>query len=132
VWALRDAGAAEVRVWNRTPERAERLCAELGGTPVTTAAPADFLFNCTSSGLDAHVSMFKSLPLDADDLVGYSCVVDLLYSKTDTPLMVAALARSIPVLDGLEILVSQGALSFERFTSRPAPVDVMRAAARAR
>ena len=33
VWALRDAGAAEVRVWNRTPERAERLCAELGGDP---------------------------------------------------------------------------------------------------
>jgi len=44
----------------------------------------------------------------------------------------AALARSISVLDGLEILVGQGALSFERFTSRPAPVEIMRAAARAR
>jgi shikimate dehydrogenase len=132
VWALRDAGASEVRVWNRTPKRAERLCAELGGTPVSTAAPADILVHCTSSGLDASWPMFKSLPLDADDLVGYCCVVDLLYSRTDTPLIEAALARSISVLDGLEILVVQGALSFERFTSRPAPMEVMRAAARAR
>jgi shikimate dehydrogenase len=132
VWALRDAGAAEVRVWNRTPERAERLCAELGGTPVTTAAPADLLVHCTSSGLDAPESMYESLPLDADDLAGYSCVVDLLYSQTETPLVAAALARSISVLDGLEILVGQGALSFERFTARPAPVEVMRAAAWAR
>jgi shikimate dehydrogenase len=132
VWALRDAGAAEVRVWNRTPERAEQLCAELGGTPVTTAAPADFLVHCTSSGLDAFWPMFKSLPVDVDDLVGYCCVVDLLYSRTETPLVEAALARSISVLDGLEILVGQGALSFERFTGRAAPVEVMRAAARAR
>ena len=68
VWALTDAGASEVRVWNRTPARAERLCAELGGTPVTTAVPADLLVHCTSSGLDDQASMFKSLPLDADDL----------------------------------------------------------------
>ena len=46
VWALRDAGAGEVRVWNRTPERARELCAQLGGTPVTEAdggRPADQL-----------------------------------------------------------------------------------------
>jgi len=133
VWALRDAGAAEVRVWKRTHERAERLCAELGGTPVTIAAPADLLVHCTSSGLDASGSMLKSLPLDADDLTGYSAVVDLVYSRRmDTPLVAAALERAIPVLDGHEILVLQGALSFERFTGRRAPIDVMRAAARGR
>ena len=131
VWALTDAGAAEVRVWNRTPERAARLCAELGGTSVATAVASDLLVNCTSSGLDASEAMFKSLPVDADDLIGYRCVIDLVYSRSETPLVAAALARSIPVLDGLEILVGQGALSFERFTRRPAPVDVMRSAARA-
>jgi shikimate dehydrogenase len=131
VWALRDAGAAEVRVWNRTAERAVRLCAELGGTPVATAAAADLLVNCTSSGLEASASMLKSLPIDADDLTRFSCVVDLLYSRRlDTPLVAAALAKSIPALDGLEILAAQGALSFERFTGRAAPVEVMRAAAR--
>ena len=39
-------------------------------------------------------------------------------------------ARGVPVVDGLDLLVGQGALSFERFTGRPAPVDAMRAAAR--
>ncbi|MGN6871773.1 MAG: shikimate dehydrogenase family protein, partial [Solirubrobacteraceae bacterium] len=43
VWALLDAGAAEVRVWNRTSERAKTLTAELGGTPVEHASPADLL-----------------------------------------------------------------------------------------
>jgi shikimate dehydrogenase len=133
VWALVDACAAEVRVWNRTPERAERLCAELGGTPVAAAAPADVLVHCTSSALDASGAMLKSLPISADEVAGYSCVVDLSYTRRiETPLVAAALARSIPVVDGLEILIGQGALSFERFTGHPAPVDVMRSAARAR
>ena len=132
LWALLDAGAAEVRVWNRTPERAERLCAELGGTPVREAAPADLLVHCTSSGLDDPGSMFKSLPLKVDDLVGYRCVVDFVYSRRDTPLVEAAQARAIACVDGLELLVGQGALSFERFTGRPAPANVMREAARAR
>jgi shikimate dehydrogenase len=131
VWALRDAGAAEVRVWNRTPARAKRLAAELGATAVTSAEPADLLVHCTSSGLDDPSTMLKSLPLEADDLVGYRCVVDFVYSRTETPLVEAARARSIAVLDGLELLARQGALSFERFTGRQAPVEVMRAAARA-
>jgi shikimate dehydrogenase len=132
VWALRDAGAAEVRVWNRTPARAERLAAELAATAVTSAEPADLLVHCTSSGLDDPSTMLKSLPLAADDLIGYRCVVDFVYSRTETPLVKAALARSIFVLDGLELLTRQGALSFERFTGRQAPVEVMRTAARAR
>jgi shikimate dehydrogenase len=133
VWALLDAGAAEVRVWNRTPERAERLCAELGGTPVSEAAPAGLLVNCTSSALDASGQMLKSLPISVDQISGFPCVVDLSYTRRkDTPLIAAASARGIPVLDGLDILVGQGALSFERFTGHAAPLEIMRSAARAR
>jgi shikimate dehydrogenase len=133
VWALLDAGAAEVRVWNRTPERARELCAELGGgIPVERADPAEILVHCTSSGLDASVSMFKSLPLGADDLGGYDCVVDLVYTDNGTPLVNAARDRGLPAIDGLELLVRQGALSFELFTGVPAPVEAMRAAARGR
>ena len=53
VWALLDAGAREVRVWNRTPERARELAADLGATAGRARAePADLLVNCTSVGLD--------------------------------------------------------------------------------
>jgi shikimate dehydrogenase len=57
-------------------------------------------------------------------------VVDLVYSDSETNLVQAARARAIPVVDGLELLVAQAALSFELFTSRSAPVQEMRAAVR--
>jgi shikimate dehydrogenase len=130
VWALLDAGAADVRVWNRSPERARRLCEQLGGRPVDTAGPADLLVQCTSAGLDKREDAFKQLPIRADAVDNYECVVDFVYSDSDTPLARAARGRSIPVIDGLELLVGQGALSFERFTGLPAPIAVMQAAAR--
>jgi shikimate dehydrogenase len=127
VWALGDAGAAEVKVWNRTPERAEALCAELGGTPVRSASPADVLVNCTAVGLDGSPSL-DGLPLGAGDLAGYGCVVDLVYAASTTALTAAATAAGVPTVDGLELLVGQGALSFELFTGVDAPRAAMRAA----
>jgi shikimate dehydrogenase len=130
VWALRDAGAAEVRVWNRTPERARRLCAELGATAADTPTAADVLVNCTTAGLDGG-SSFDQLPLRPDDLGDYGVVVDLVYRGAEpTTLIAEATARAIPTVDGLELLIGQGALSFERFTGRPASLEAMWAAGR--
>lgn len=53
-------------------------------------------------------------------------LVDLPYPRTATA--EAAAAAGARVLDGLEVLVAQGAASFELWTGRPAPVDAMRAA----
>ena len=74
VYALRSAGAADVAVWNRTRERAERLVAELGGRVVDAPEAAELVVNCTSVGLRTDDEPFKSLPLDADTLGGASCV----------------------------------------------------------
>jgi shikimate dehydrogenase len=128
VWALRDAGAREIRIWNRTPERARSLARELGGVPVDEAAPADLLVHCTASGLDPAQDAFKPLPIDPGDLTSYECVVDLVYGDAETPLVQAARARHVHVVGGRELLVRQGALSFELFTGRAAPIDVMRRA----
>jgi shikimate dehydrogenase len=125
VWALRDAGAREVRIWNRTGERAQRLAAELGAIAVTTAEPADILVHCTSSGLDGSTPIFKQLPLTADDVIRYQCVIDLVYRERGTPLVQAARDRGVPAVDGLAVLVSQGALAFELFTGGREPSDVM-------
>ena len=51
-------------------------------------------------------------------------MIDLPYPRTATA--EAAAAVGARVLDGLEVLVAQGAASFELWTGRPAPVDVMR------
>jgi shikimate dehydrogenase len=128
VWALLDAGAAEVRIWNRTPERARALAAELGGSAVARAAPADLLIHCTASGLAHDEDTFKQLPIAADDLASYECVVDLVYRDTETALVRAARARHVRAVGGRELLVRQGALSFELFTGRTAPIELMRSA----
>jgi shikimate dehydrogenase len=88
------------------------------------------LVNCTSVGLDRSSSPFKDLPLNADGLVEYTTVVDLVYRAGGTVLIQAATQRGIATIDGLEILVRQGALSYTRWTGLAAPLDLMRAAAR--
>ena len=65
------------------------------------------------------------------DLVGkFAYVVDLVYRPGSTALLEAARRHGRRTLDGLEVLVAQGALSFELWTGRPAPLEVMRRAGR--
>jgi shikimate dehydrogenase len=125
IWALKQAGA-DVFVWNRTAERARGL----GARVVTQAVAAEVLVNCTSVGLDRSSSVFKELPLDADAVGEYATVVDLVYRAGGTVLIREAARRGARTIDGLEILVRQGALSFTLWTGLPAPLDIMRAAAR--
>ncbi|HEX3691059.1 MAG TPA: shikimate dehydrogenase [Solirubrobacteraceae bacterium] len=128
VWALLDAGAGEVQVWNRTAERARELAEELGAVAVARPGPADLLVNCTAVGVDGS-DPFDRLPLAPGDLAGYDCVVDLVYTVSGTVLVDRARARGVAAVDGLELLIGQGALSFEIFTGVPASVQAMRAAA---
>jgi len=128
VWALRRAGA-DVSIWNRTAARAEGLDARR----VDAAIAADVLVNCTSVGLGRSSTgedQFKDLPLDADGLVEYTTVVDLVYGPGQTALIREAGMRGVDTIDGLEILVCQGAMSFTLWTGLAAPLDLMRAAAR--
>ena len=100
---------------------------------VAAPVPADVLVNCTSVGLTDPSSTFKNLPLRADSVGEYACVVDLVYRAGGTVLAQEARRRGSQVIDGLEILVQQGALSFEGWTGRGAPLQVMqRSAARMR
>jgi shikimate dehydrogenase len=71
-----------------------------------------------------------------DDLLFQPCagqtVIDLAYRAEggETAHAAAARAAGCELIDGLDVLVAQGASSFERWTGLPAPVDVMRAAVR--
>jgi shikimate dehydrogenase len=133
VWALLGAGAREVMIWNRTPGRAEQLATQLGARAVRRALGADLLVNCTAVGLQRSATerdTLNQLGLTFDQVGEYSYVVDLVYREGTTPLLAIARRRGAQTLDGLEILVAQGALSFELWTGRPAPLDVMRRAAR--
>jgi len=146
IWALREAGA-EVHVWNRTATKAEALAREFGvehaaGSTQRADHPADFdlLVNATTVGLQSanqgqppDASGFpdlKALPIDADALRARQEVVDLVYGINQTQLIAAANAAGATVIDGLEVLVRQGAASLRIWTGAEPPVEVMRAAAR--
>jgi len=132
-WALREAGAGEVSVWNRTGSRAEALARDLGVRAVGAPDRADLLVNCTSVGLEAGEGGddgLSQLGLTFERVGEYPWVVDMVYRCGSTPLLAAAARHGAQTLDGLEILLAQGALSFELWTQRPAPVDAMRRALR--
>ena len=125
VIALLDAGA-DVRVHNRTVERAEALAADLAVAVARDTSPrgGDVLVNCTTLGL-ADADPAPAAP------AGFGLVVDLVYREGPTALAQQARDAGVPVVDGLEILARQGALSLAGWTGRQPSLDVMLAAARA-
>lgn len=125
-WALREAGA-EVGVWNRTPERALQLAEELEVENVEAPIHADLIVNATSVGL-LPGDPIEELPLAWIDPPAVA--VELVYGDHETPFHAWAETGGARLVDGLEVLVRQGALSFERWTGLEAPLEVMRRAAR--
>jgi shikimate dehydrogenase len=118
-WALREAGA-EVRIWNRTRARAQALARDLGVT--AGRGEAELLVNATSVGLRSEDS------LDGLPLVDARVVVDLVYGAAPTPIARWAEERGARLVDGLEVLVRQGARSLALWTGREPPLDAMRRA----
>lgn len=130
VWALLREGAA-VEVWNRTDTRSRRLCEELGAAPVEVPDQKAYevIVNTTAVGLRGE-DPFQELPLAVDRFTAGQTVVDLVYGPEPSRLLVAAEESGASVVDGIEVLVQQGALSFEIWTGREAPLEAMRVAAR--
>ena len=121
IWVLAGAGT-HVTVWNRTPNRATALADKLGVEAAKRPGPAELLVNATSVGLRPDESL-EGLPL-----VDARVVVELVYGDAPTALARWAEERGARVVDGLEVLVRQGARSVALWTGREPPVDAMRRA----
>ncbi len=141
VWALAGQGA-RTEVWNRTPERAEELASALsrtsagasGTVEVVTAERArqggqELIVNCTAVGMSGE-DPFEQLPLDPGSLGGGVTVVDLVYVGEETALLAEARRRGAAAVEGIEVLVRQGAESLRIWTGMDPPLEVMREAAR--
>ncbi len=130
VWALQRADAV-VDVWNRTTSRAESLVEGLGGTVAESPRQDAYELIVHSSSLGLHGDdQFSGLPLEPGGFNAGQVVVDMVYGAGPTPFLMAAEAAGATTVDGLEILVRQGALSLEIWTGRRPSLEVMRAAAR--
>lgn len=119
--ALIEAGAA-LSILNRTRERAEALAADLG--PAVSVAPdagvledADLVINALSVAPDIALETLKPSAV----------VMDMTYKPVVTPLLAAARARGLTVVDGLAMLIGQATPSFEAIFRRPPPPLDLRA-----
>jgi shikimate dehydrogenase len=144
VYALLQAGASRVLVWNRHPERARELVESLSkwaqksrleAFPGTSPPPGELLVNATSVGMPtaheeplsaASREPFKELPVSADVWGDRQIVVDLVYRQQGTPLLRLARSRGVTCIDGFDVLVHQGAASFRLWTGMEAPLGAMR------
>ncbi len=130
--ALLDDDASEVVLLNRSIERARIVSRRIGGSRVRVAENRDeiagekfsLVVNATRLGLSEN----DPLPFDLGTLGEVGGVMDLVYSQGETPFVRHAHSLGYPAVDGREMLVRQGAASFERWWGIPAPLEVMQEA----
>ena len=136
VLALAQTGA-RVTVAARRPEAAAAAAALASGIAVVgwdavgeTARSSDLIVNATPIGMGAARAREESarLPISGEDLRAGQVVADLVYQPRRTPLLDLADARGAATVEGVGMLVHQGAIAFERWTATEAPVSVMREA----
>lgn len=132
-------GCKKLQLVNRSQAKAEIVASEilaLGGCPDVTVVPwnddalidalakTDLIVNATSLGMKPDDA--KLLPADA--LQARHLVFDMVYrAGGETPLLADARQAGARTVDGLTLLLHQGAISFEHWFDRPAPLEVMRA-----
>jgi shikimate dehydrogenase len=123
-WALRSRGAV-IKVANRTPDRAAELGAHVPFVPAVLDAVAGqvaLVVNATSLGLEGDGPPAE-LPLAG--LRPGQAVADLVYRPGGTPWLAAARARGARTVDGLAMLLHQGAAAFTLWTGVEPPIGVM-------
>jgi shikimate dehydrogenase len=145
VLALARAGASDVAVVNRTPERAFDAAGLAGtegrvvdlteGAIADAVGAADLVVNATPVGMDGVVATAPPPPtaaigptqwLVAPDLLGAGQVAaDLVYVPRPTPWLAEAAAAGATTVDGLGMLVHQAAAQLELWTGAAPPVEAM-------
>jgi shikimate dehydrogenase len=148
VFALTEADAEEILVLSRNLERAQALVADLGGSPpsgapypsrstlqaltltsdalIASAHAAHLLVNATPVGMWPHTE--RSIWPESAPIPSRLTVFDLVYNPLETKLLQQARRSGARGVQGLGMLVRQGALSFRMWTGVEPPVQVMRAA----
>lgn len=147
-WAAVNAGADALWIVNRTPERAQRLAARLAERLAGAyarcdvrvldraegAVAADVWVNATSLGMRRDGVDPDERPVPASVLRavgargGDAVAVDLVYRPRTTPFLEDASSSGLRTVDGSGMLLHQGAVAFEAWTGRPAPLSAMRSA----
>jgi len=111
-------------------EKAEKLARDLGAQAISPAdladCPAGILINSTPVGMAPDEA---GIPLAPHLLGRFKLIMDIVYRPLETRLLGEAKSRGCRTIDGLQMLIHQGAAQFELWTGRPAPFEAMSQAA---
>lgn len=125
-FGLLEAGA-EVLIASRTKSSGEALAATLNcpwhSIAEAGTIKADALVNATSVGMG---DLADQSPIGAEFLGNFPVVMDIVYAPLETRLLREARAAGCKTVNGLGMLLYQGAAQFELWTGEAAPVEVMR------
>lgn len=128
--ALQQMGVRTITLANRTQAKATKLATEFGVGEAAWDAVADYTFPSADLLVNATaLGWHDEMPIPANalqHLQRQALVMDLTYRET--PLLRAAARAGLGTLDGLGMLVHQGARSFALWTGQEPPVDVMQQA----
>jgi shikimate dehydrogenase len=140
ICGLLDAGVGHILVLNRTPERAETLVADLTQRPeqaarlsalaltqetlIESCRQANLLVNATAVGMWPRVN--ASIWPDGVAIPSHLAVFDLVYNPVETQLLQQARQSGAKTIDGLGMLILQGALAFEMWTGQGPVSDIVR------
>jgi shikimate dehydrogenase len=139
-FACADEHATQIVIANRSKERGERLAADLRRAYPKVRISAvlltpEALVGVFRSGIDLIVQTTPMgmrpedpAPIPPELIEPRHVVCDIIYLPEETPLLQAARLRGASQVGGLGMLLHQGALAFEIWTGRPAPLPVMREA----
>ncbi|MCL5959764.1 MAG: shikimate dehydrogenase, partial [Chloroflexi bacterium] len=137
--SLMRAGARAITLVNRDRSRAQRMVEDLakldGESALShgdydrpglerTLAECDLIVNATTVGMKHGPAADRS-PLPADLIPSGVLAFDLVYNPPRTRFIVEAEARGARTINGVSMLVYQGAISFELWTGKKAPVGLM-------
>ncbi len=128
--ALGRTGAASILVANRSSDKADdaaQLAPQAVPVPLTEPGwgDVDVIVNATAVGMAGGPAPGVSV-VPADLVSADQVVVDIVYEPERTPLLAMAGEVGATTVGGLGMLIHQAALQFERWTGKPAPIDVMR------
>ena len=117
-----------IKLTNRTLEKAHSLAEEFGSNQLSVCESADpdgcaLILNTTSASLNK-----EELPILWDRAMPGALAYDLMYARPTTPFLAKASSFGLPTMDGLPLLVAQGARSFEWWLGIEAPRAAMREA----
>lgn len=126
---LKEAGVSGLRVIVRTPSKVDWTSAEPWNEATLSEClkECELLVDCTSMGLDPEREAQIPAPIPLEEMAAGGIVSTLVYHR-ETHLMAEASRLGLQRVDGSGMLLFQGAVAFEIWTGRPAPVEVMRAA----